>query len=419
MGLTSIMTELAIDKKVATRNADISFLLFALGGVVGLVKMGTATIPFGRGFEMVALAEHLARNGVYANPFPVLDTGLTAANPPMYPLLLALLFKLFKSQSFVLLAATIGVIFANSLTAAWLPRVSLLFYRDVRPGILAAILWLLSMPLLPSWDTSYTVAALLAFCLVSSETIWKQNAIVFGVATGLLAGVLFLFNPSTMLIFLPWLAYIAFMNRDFPGRTAGYCLAVSGVLALVVFAWMFRNHQQLGEFKIRTNLGMTLYSSNNDCAQPSLLDEEKTDCYQARHPNTSIEEAQLLRTLGEIEYDRLRIHDAKTWIRTHPESFIRLSLARFCQFWFPQPGEHPFEAVVIWISTVLSVPGTVMMILRRERATFFVLFVLMIYPPMYYVVVSDLRYRIPVLWLSLLPAGYFLSLLANRIRRPR
>jgi hypothetical protein len=38
----------------------------------------------------------------------------------------------------------------------------------------------------------------------------------------------------------------------------------------------------------------------------------------------------------------------------------------------------------------------------------------MIYPLMYYIVVSDLRYRTPVLWLSLLPAGYFLSMLTNR-----
>jgi len=53
--------------------------------------------------------------------------------------------------------------------------------------------------------------------------------------------------------------------------------------------------------------------------------------------------------------------------------------------------------------------------LATERRHLFVLFVLFIYPLMYYVVVSDVRYRLPVLWLSLLPAGYFLTYSAQRV----
>jgi hypothetical protein len=60
-----------------SRNANISFLFFALGGAVGLINMVSATIPFGEGFEMVALAKNLAVHGAYVNPFRVLDTGAT------------------------------------------------------------------------------------------------------------------------------------------------------------------------------------------------------------------------------------------------------------------------------------------------------------------------------------------------------
>jgi len=42
----------------------------------------------------------------------------------------------------------------------------------------------------------------------------------------------------------------------------------------------------------------------------------------------------------------------------------------------------------------------------REPIVLFMLGVLAIYPVMYYVVVSDARYRYPVLWISLLAAGY-------------
>jgi hypothetical protein len=38
---------------------------------------------------------------------------------------------------------------------------------------------------------------------------------------------------------------------------------------------------------------------------------------------------------------------------------------------------------------------------------------------MYYLIVSDPRYRYPILWLTLLPAGYFLSRLADQLTTKR
>jgi hypothetical protein len=65
--------------------------------------------------------------------------------------------------------------------------------------------------------------------------------------------------------------------------------------------------------------------------------------------------------------------------------------------------------VILWIVTLFSIPGLVLMAYRRERVTLFVVLVLIAFPLLYYVVISDVRYRIPVLWLSLLPAGYLLA----------
>jgi len=399
-----------------SRNANISFLFFALGGAVGLINMASATIPFGEGFEMVVLAKNLALHGAYINPFRVLDTGATAANPPMYPFLLSLLVRILRVDSFVVLAATLLNILANAVTAALLPRVSWMFYGDVRPGIAASVLWLLSTALMPSWDTGCTAATLLLFCLFSSKTMGRSSSFLPGLIAGLLAGILFLFNPSTILIFAPWIAYLVFERRVSLRQVTAYCAALVAVLVLMVSSWMFRNYEELGAFVVRTNLGMTLYSSNNDCASSSLIDEERTNCYQSHHPNTSIAEAERLRSLGEIEYDRMRVQDTMAWVRSHRTPFLHLSLARFRDFWLPPREDHPFKSVTIWIATLLSIPGLLLMIYRRERVTPFALFVLAIYPLMYYVVVSDVRYRIPVLWLSLLPAGYFLAKIGERIR---
>ncbi len=54
---------------------------------------------------------------------------------------------------------------------------------------------------------------------------------------------------------------------------------------------------------------------------------------------------------------------------------------------------------------------------RREPVTVFVLFVSLVYPLMYYIVVSCDRYRYPILWASHLPAGYAAAVLMERMRR--
>jgi hypothetical protein len=390
-------------------------MFFTAGGVVGLYQMASTVIPFGQGFEMVALAENLARSGAYANPFTVLATGPTAANPPLYPFLLAIIIKVFRIPIAISFAATLCNVFANALTAAWLPRLSSLFYQDLRPGIVASVLWLLAALLNPSWDTSWSIATLLLFCLSSSSGIEKPNSVLYGGLAGLLAGALFLFNPSTILIFLPWLAWLAFTRIAAFKKTALYCCALLTVVLLAAFSWAFRNHQQLGKFVIRTNLGMTLYASNNDCARPGLIADELNNCYQAHHPNTSLSEAELLQKLGEPAYDNKRVRDTEAWIRTHPRPFMRLTAARVRDFWLPPTTDHPFKAEVIWFTTIFSIPGLIMMATRRVKVTSFIISVLLVYPLMYYTVVSDVRYRLPVLWLSLLPAGYFLTHAARRL----
>jgi hypothetical protein len=391
--------QLAIDKK----NEHIYFALFALGGLIGVLQLASP-VGFGSGFEMVALGKNLAEKGSFANPFSVLATGPTAANPPLYPAFLALLTVVLRMPGLILLAAMIGNIVANAFTAAWLPRVSGLFYGDVRPGILASFLWLAAAPLMPSWDASFTVAGLLLFCILSASSLRMDKGRVSAITAGLAAGALFLLNPSSLLISIPWIAYLVLNRRALRKQTA----ILLATLFVTIFLWAGRNYIQLGSFVVRTNLGMTLYASNNDCAESSMIADESNNCFQTHHPNISLKEAQLLRELGEVRYDRKRTADAVSWIKAHRSRFEILTMDRVREFWFPPLIQSPFKAGIIGAITILSIPGLILMIYKRERITPFVLSVLLIYPSMYYVVVSDVRYRYPVLWLSLLPAGYFL-----------
>jgi hypothetical protein len=273
-----------------------------------------------------------------------------------------------------------------------------------------------SAQLMPAWDTSCTVAGLIIFCLFTASLLGAGKNMAFSFFAGGIAGLLILLNPSSLMVLLPWVAYLAVRNK----LRLKEIVCLLAILSLIVFAWAARNRLQLGAFVVRTNLGMTLYASNNDCAEPSMIADQLHNCYQSHHPNTSLPEARLLSTLGEAKYNRRRTADVMNWIKTHPSRFWLLTLARCREFWFPPLRPHPFSTCVIWTATALSIPGLLLMIYRFHPATLYVLAVLFIYPPIYYVVVSDVRYRYPVLWLSLLPAGYCVcQLLSNQLERIR
>jgi hypothetical protein len=398
-----------------TRSSSLSLYLLAAGGFAGIYDMASRPVPFGSGFEMVALAQNLARTGSFANPFSILATGPSAANPPLYPLLLALLFKIFTSVTLVAFAATLATILANALTATFLPRVSEIFFGDFRPGAVAAVLWILAVPVWPCWDVSFTVLALILFCLETQSASERQRPGFSAFTSGLLASALFLFNPSTILVAIPWMAWYAFRQRRSPKRSIAYFGVVVAMMVVTASGWAIRNHEELGKAVIRTNLGIALNTSNNDCANASLRKSEADNCYQTRNPNTSMEEAMRVRVLGEVAYDRMRVHDSRVWIESHHRKFLKLTLARVRDFWFPVPEPSLTKCAVVWIATVLSIPGLLMMIRRRMAIASFLCAVFFVYPLMYYIVVSDVRYRLPILWLTLLPCGWFLVELWDRL----
>jgi hypothetical protein len=389
---------------IERRGAETCFALFVVGALVGLFQMYSVPIHFDG--EMVAIANNLANHGAFANPFYLLDTGYTAANPPLFPLFLAGLIKLFRNRLLVFGVAVCLNIIVDALVASLLPRVSRLFYGSIVPGVVAAVLWLASIRLIPNWDVSYTVAILLIFCLYTTSLHRKiSNGVPPSLLAGCIVSMLFMLNPSTLLISMPWLGYLVLRHR-ISVRQSAILLAV---LVFTTVGWMVRNHHRLGAYIVRTSFGFTFYAANNDCAVSSWIGNELNGCFNLHDPNQNLAEARLVRSLGEVQHDHKRTADAITWIRSHPRRFRVLTLERVWQFWFPvvHPKGHPYSACAIWLGTALSIPGLIIMMYRREPATVFVLTVLLIYPLMYYVVFSDTRFRYPVLWLSLLPAGYF------------
>jgi hypothetical protein len=423
---------------------DISVFLFLTAGLTGVFLHGKVLHPEGGwGAEMMHLAYNIAYHGAFANPYSSLNTGLTANNPPLFPFLAAGLYKVFREGASVYFAAVLVSILANAITAALLPRVSVVFFNDCMPGVIAALLWTAAMPALPGWDTSYTIAGLLLFCILSSpfQAQGERNLATRAASAGVVAGLLALLNPSSLLVSAPWMAFVLWRSQMGLRPAVRYVAILLLPFGLITGSWVVRNYVRLGTFAIRTGFGITLYYSNNDCAQSSHFKNTVNGCSAAHLPNMNTRDAQLLLRAGEAQYNRICFADAKNWAEANPSRFLNLTAKRALEFWFPATEVAPTNqayflkydfapnwvatwvheqnrtAYTVWIITALSIPGLILMARRGELVTIFVLVVLAVYPLMYYVMVSDMRYRYPILWLSLLPAGYFVGALGDSLAR--
>jgi len=384
--------------------------LFLAAWVAGLCQfLFVGGYGFGRGYEMPAIARSLAEHGTYANPFAPAVTGPTALVPPVHPLFLAALLRMFGTEAGMHIAAIFANILANAAIAALLPRLASVCYGDFRIGVIGGALWIISMRLLPQWDVSHTILGLICFCLLTGRNIHRGESALWALGAGALAGLLLLLNPASAFVMGPWLIWL-FVRYRTGWRTATRYSAIAAVAAaLCVAPWLARNYRIWGSPVLRTSLGITLYSSNSDCAQPSLYQEAVSGCIQKTFPVDSEAEASLLRRMGEVRYDRMRTADTSRWISSHRARFAALTAGRIRDFWFPSPMESAYTCYAIWGITLLSIPGIVLSLRRRLPIAPLILSVWLTYPLMYYVVVSCDRYRYPILWTSLLAAGYALE----------
>jgi hypothetical protein len=361
------------------------------------------------GGEPVAIAENLVREGSFGNPFIVsARTGPTAHLPPLYPAFLALLFWMFPGQP----APVWCMILVHGLHAALLPSVSKLLFGYRAPGLYAAAL-AIGLPvfaLLPIWDAMYTATGLMLFGLFSWWVVNRaRSPWLAGGAAGLLGAALELMNPVVLPVLAGWVVLVAV--KKYRALKPSGLFAAAFALALIAgcLPWVVRDYRCFHRLVfIRDNLGIELYDSNNDCAQHSMELNSLSGCAVNTHPIRSRAEAELLARMGEVDYNRMRLGTALAWIAAHRSRFLELTRGRIVDFWLP-PHDWAIRAI-----TVLSLFGLLAMSRGAPAPSLFFAAVLAVYPLLYYVVESNVRYRYPILWISLLAAGYLLTNIQRR-----
>lgn len=359
-------------------------------------------------YELERTALSLARTGLFGDPY-ALPTGPTAHVSPGYTILLAGIFRLFGDGTFAEIVKELLSSVVTSLGFALLPVTADRLIGLPATGLLAGFVcalfpWKPLVQIDGDWETPYTALFLTVIACVTVH-LWTRkrfnwrSAIVYGLMWGL--ALLFSSVLLPLIVVLSLLG--AWFCRGVHGKSyARFTLVELMVAALCLIPWVIRNERALGApIATRSNLGLELRVSNNGDATPDQRDNLLLGVYDKYHPLQNVREAQQVKELGEVAYNRRASSQAKEWIQSHPKRFLQLTIGRIKDFWF-YPDPSKLKAVWGDLTAVLGLAGLIW-IWRRNRMSGAVLTcILLVYSAPSYLIHVGARQRFPVDWLLVL-----------------
>jgi hypothetical protein len=403
------------------KNPRLRLLLTALVFVVAIYiyrPVPSALGPCNIGYESLNLSCSLASTGTFSSPFGVLPTGPSAHLAPLFPWVVASLIRHFgdkpAASDMLEWMAALALAFQLSL---W-PWVALRLGMGFASGLIAAALWLpMGFDLFPEWEAIYVPLLILILVLFTYRILREHVSTAFVALGGVLWGILFLLNPVPLLTFLAsaiWAAIFAPLRRV-------QKLALMLIPLAVISPWVIRNYELFHHFiLIRDNLGTELWLANNSCATFSFKVNRSIGCFS--HPNESLAEARLVASSGEYEFNQAKLRDALTWIKANPGKFAILTKQRFMAYWFFNPrgiffdGRHvPLGILILWVVAPLSLVGLWILFRRDRISAGLCLLWTVLFPPIYYFLSFTPRYRLPLMWVSIIPASFALSEAARKV----
>ncbi len=385
------------------------FLLAFAVRVTLLVSWANTHENFYRlGGEMGRVALSLLRTGQFADPY-MIPTGPTAHPTPLWPALLALIYHAFGITATAGYVRALVAISSYSALFALLPWFARRLGLGARTGILAGVAGaLIPQPMYEIVGFGFSAPAAIALGLVAVAFLHRCTTDRPSAAGSLLLGIgcgaAFHLAPPLLLVVLGSLIFELWRKHDRRTWVLSACIAAGATLACIPWTW--RNYTALhGFFFIRSNFGLELRIANQAGADADI---EVTLARKGtlRHPSENLEEARLVRNLGEAEYMRRARDEALEWIRTHRAEFARLTLMRLVHFWCG-PLRRPWLAALTTMVTVLALLGLrrILPVLAAPgRAA--LLIPLATFPHVYYIVSYVEHYPAPLTWMLLLLAGY-------------
>lgn len=331
--------------------------LVVMGFLYDSERLNPERYHFAFAGEVGRIAASLVQGKGYGNPM-FEDTGPSAELVPIYPCLLALIFRIFGMFT---KASAIGILSLNCLfsaltclpvffmsrrsfgeTAAWRAAWVWAFF-PYSIYFAADLIW-------PTTLTTLLLAVAFLAVLEMQDSTRPGAWVKFGVWSGAAA----MSDAIAMSVLPPiglWMCYRAWRNGRRWFRPA---LGAAFAFMAVASPWFIRNYHVLhGVVPFRDNFGLELFIGNNP----------DTSHFRTAylHPVHSEEEWQQWIQMGELRYMRRKQQEAMAFISEHKRLFLWTSLRRaiymWTNYWSFNPEylkDEPFDIPAIFLNTTLS-----------------------------------------------------------------
>ncbi len=389
-----------------------------------------ATLPGNLAFgaETGSIANAIASGRGFSSPLPLpgIVTGPTAWLAPIYPYLLAGIFKLFGIFTYKSSLTIRFIDMAFSAFVCWpvysigtrsfgktVGIASAWFWAILPDGIFYSAVWV--------WDT-----ALAALCMTllfaATLQIRGRTKLSWWIGYGALWAFGAMVNPSVLSV-LPFFALWALwpLRQQF-ALAAKLALAAAVIFAVGIAPWTVRNYVVFHKFiPLRSNFGLELWLSNSPLVPDTFAGY--------MHPTDNPAEAAKYIRMTEIPYMEEKQSEAFAFMRTHPVDTMRFFFRRFEDNWmgvWDAPADlwrfmPPYiKLTLVWncLFSLLSFVGALFVHrTRNECALPFTSFMLF-FPVVFYVTHTSGRYRYPMDpimgLLTVFAIAYPLSLIAKR-----
>lgn len=339
--------------------------------------------PFG--YEMGQIAASIAMGNGFSWPEWSRHPGPTAWMPPVYPIIMAGVFKIFGTYS---TASAMVLELFQAITSA-LSCVLLFFIGkrlfNAQAGLLAALMLAVYPPALhfavqKIWSTNLFVFCLflviLQFFKLAEAPTLKRS-----ILTGLSLGITSLIDP---IIFAFWpfaLAWLFFKGDGVWRTRLAAVMVVLLTLSATISPWLVRNYLVFDQFAfIKSNFSKELYVNTKQ--------------------ELSIVERQHLEGINEAQRGNFYRKKAFEFIRNHPVQFVRPVAERSILYWTligPRGGKGAIFAGISYLALLALAIGGVCLSLRKGRDVQLLLLAVLSLPlPYYLAAVGYLRYRFPI-----------------------
>ena len=357
--------------------------------------------------ETGRIAQSIVEGRGFSSPFQGL-TGPTAVMPPIYPSLLAGVFRLFgtytKASALVMLsldslfsALTCIPVFLiaqksfGGRTAVWAGWTWTFFPYAIYFS--ADFIWVTTLATL-----MLALLFLAALHLEDSARVSTRISSTW-IGFGVLAGIGALVDPvvlSVMPLLALWMCYRLLQKKQ---RWFVPALAMTLAFGATVSPWMIRNYRVFHTVvPFRDNFGLELYVGNNGNTwhfAPGGF-----------HPSSTDREMSEYAEMGELAYMRHKQAQAVALIKTHPGDFAVLSLRRAVYMWTnfwsfsrryleAEPLDPP-NIFLCTALTVLALAGLRRAFQRGASTGMPYAIALFFFPVVYYVTHPQDYYRRPI-----------------------